>query len=329
MHPPIHLPRPHQAFLYYRRRRLRIYSAADWPFHDRTMGGNMFFPGANGQGGRNKESKDIGEKPEMWQVMLDQDERAGVASFDQHQQGRFVSAEQREMEQDREERNGSLIRWQPLSITSLTTTQASVPAEGSNNAGGGTSGGRPTSMFSRGLSYTNTPRSNANNDRENVVDNVQSDKSTPPPTSLPIHLSFIIAMPTDPTVVPTAHRDPYDDDEEGQDVPEVALGTTVVELDLTHGSGTQYSSSDNHLSPFTSTSYPPPSSESPNRPLTPNRNTSLGQVLGLTMSEPGPVTTLTSNNGGFSLRDTLGLPAPVQRTRRERRREREAIAIRG
>jgi len=340
-----------QAFLYYRRRRLRIYSAADWPFQDRNAGGgSLFFPGgpggAGGAGGRSgKESKELGEKPEMWQVVLDTDGKrvAGVVAS-QVGAGAAVgmTAEEREMREDERDRAGLLERWLPLSVASTTTTQASVPSSDAGEGGASrSSSSRPTGMFSRGFSSSNmTGRSGlaAHNSAHDSLSHPygttashdENPSSKPnddgPPTSLPIHLTFIIAMPTDPSTVqppPPARSYAEYEDDEGQDIPNVELGTTVVDLDLANDPSSFSSAS--------SSSYPPPtrpdSSSAGTGTLTPSRHTSLGQVLGLTSGEPGPVL-LGSSTTGYSLRDTLGLPRPVQRARRERRRDREAGGIR-
>ena len=326
------------AFLYYRRRRMRLYSAADWPFHDRSLGGNIFFPGGGAAGGRNKADKDIGEKPEMWEVMLD-DEKIGAGSTlgNGAGYGTTMTSEEREMEQEADEKNGSLLRWQPLSIVSLTTQQASVPASSAEQDAGATgtgagNGGRPTSMFTRGFSSSGLGHAAGMNNNTSGTEPDQTQPSSTTgsiPSSLPIHLTFIIAMPQPPTTEPTQPRPAPTygyEDEEGEDIPDVELGTTVIDLDLPA----------EITSPSSSTappSYPPPISTG-NAPITPNRHTSLGQVLGLTPPHAqnqtdgsGPTNIGGTTTGVLSLRDVLGLPAPVQRSRRERRRERERETI--
>jgi hypothetical protein len=52
-----------QIFYYYRKRRLRQYSAAEWPFPT-----NFRSNARRTGGGRNREVKDYGKKPEMWEV---------------------------------------------------------------------------------------------------------------------------------------------------------------------------------------------------------------------------------------------------------------------
>jgi len=298
----------------------------------------MFFPGG-APNGRNKESKDIGEKPEMWQVMLD-DEKLGASSTDVRSGSSNgfmgISAEEREMQQEEVEKNGSLTRWQPLSIVSLTTHQASVPASTTNDQdGAGTnSGTRPTNMFNRGFSSHavnrsvdgDTSRTGGNASTTTMAYN--STEATPraDPGLLPIHLTFIIAMPQPPSTRPPPVRSAYDDEDEGEDIPDVQLGTTVIDLDLpaemTQPGGS--SSSPTTASP----SYPPahPHPTSPSSPV--NRHTSLGHVLGLTSAQPEQSPAGGATSTALSLRDVLGLPAPVQRTRRERRREREMIGVR-
>lgn len=263
-----------------------------------------------------------------------------------------MTAEEREMREDERDRAGLLDRWFPLSVTSTTTTQSSIPASDSagngDGSGGGSSSSRPTGMFSRGFSSSHlTGRSGlaAHNSAHDslshpygtgsattTTDNSSSSKATNgdggPPTSLPIHLTFIIAMPTDPAIVqpPAAPARSYgeyeDDEEEGRDIPNVELGTTVIDLDLVDHPSTSSYPPYATRSDSSSSSTPPPA----NGTLTPSRHTSLGQVLGLTSNEPGPVIS-SSSTTGYSLRDTLGLPRPIQRARRERRRDREGIRI--
>jgi hypothetical protein len=251
-----------------------MYAAADWPFADRGMGGGLFFPGAND--GRNKESKDIGEKPDMWEVNLD-DEKLGAVKNDRRAD---LSSEEREMRQYEEEKHGSLEHWQPLSITSLSTSQAAVPAGTEETT-------RPISRFTRGVSA-----GRVNIDTTwNSTSNAHNPSSTSSATTLPIHLTYIIAMPQPPVTKKPVQPTSAWDDMDGEDIPEVQLGTTIVDLDIPSASNTG--------------TYPPPAP-----PAT------LSQALG--MEEPS----------SLSLRDVLGLPAPVQRTRRERRREREHIGVR-
>lgn len=302
----------------------------------------MFFPGST-QGGRNKDSKELGEKPEMWQVLLDdEDERVGVTSTlagTGSKEGSGVVAgmtgEERERQEEEVSKHGEVTRWQPLSVVSLTTHQASVPAPTTNNQTGGNPNdgetGRPTNMFNRGLS---SHAVNNNNNREphpSDVDQMGNSASTTTtmdgtPGSLPIHLTFLIAMPRPPSTRPPPVRSAYDEDE-GEDIPEVTLGTTIIDLDLPSDlTGSTTGSTNN---PGSSTTYPPPHQTSPNSPV--SRHTSLGHVLGLTPVQPESGSNGTTTGGtstALSLRDVLGLPAPVQRTRRERRREREMIGVR-
>lgn len=260
----------------------------DWPFSDRGLGGGLFFPAAPNPR-RNNESKDIGEPPEMWQVGL-ADEKAGVVEkLDDDADSTTTSVRSLGIKSDHDEKSdaaGDLTQWQPLAVTSLTTTQAPIIADNSTT---GTS--RPTNLFARTFS------SNRNDSLYPPIGPASTlgMNGTSPSTSpdaitqpLPLHLTYIIAMPQ-PAAPPKPaiqNASPFDDDE--QDIPHVELGTTVITLESSSAS-----------------TYPT------SRRVTPlsTSTTDLESRAAAT---------------AISLRDVLGLAPPVQRPRRERRRDREA-----
>ncbi|GHJ83992.1 hypothetical protein NliqN6_0394 [Naganishia liquefaciens] len=228
-------------FLYYRRRRLRYYRGEEWPFPTLP---------ANGRPGRRrKEEKDYGEVPEMYECLLDVkgdddgSKHAHPASEDvwggMPTAGRAGSAY---LDED-------LVKWQPVTVTSLDTRAIPANTAAENPTSGTTASGRPTSLFARTLSTGRNVFTASGGVQS--VDNTGADMtpgaaehglSTYTPSTgtahVPLSVTYLIAMPsaqrtTETQRRPSAVTSVYEgDDIEGQEIPELELGLTGVHLEV-------------------------------------------------------------------------------------------------
>jgi hypothetical protein len=135
-------------------------------------------------------------------------------------------------------------RWQPVTVKSLETKAipaGTSPSNVGDNASG-TNPGRPMSLFSRtlstgrnmltpnGLQSVSEPSPGSGATAEKPIYNYTSSGTV----QLPLSVTYLIAMPS--AQRDTSERRPsaigMDDDEAGEEIPEVALGMTNVSLEI-------------------------------------------------------------------------------------------------
>lgn len=218
-------------FLYYRRRRLRYYQGEEWPFPTLPANGRA--------GGRRKEVKDYGETPEMYECLLDVKTADADISTGDVWGGQTSGAYTPQAIND-------FTHWQPVTVKSLETKAIPAGTTSSHSAADNASGthpSRPMSLFSRTLSTgrnmltqgslqaVTEPTDGFNATSEKPQFTYTSSNGT---AQLPLSVTYLIAMPS--AQRDTTERRPsaieLDDDEAGEEIPEVALGMTSVSLEI-------------------------------------------------------------------------------------------------
>lgn len=236
-------------FLYYRRRRLRYYQGEEWPFPTLP---------ANGRAGgrRRKEDKDYGETPEMYECLLDVKAGTSEDGAGDVWGGRPTGANNLGPHGIED-----FSQWQPVTVKSLDTKAipAGTTTQNAQDGAPGTNSSRPRSLFSRTLSTSRNmftqnavqsvsePSSGSDSTAEKGISIFTSSNGT---AQLPLSVTYLIAMPST-----TVERRPsaigIDDDEAGEEIPEVALGMTNVTLEIPGISLTSLGSADGEQSETT------------------------------------------------------------------------------
>ncbi|KAJ9097820.1 hypothetical protein QFC19_006688 [Naganishia cerealis] len=243
-------------FLYYRRRRLRYYQGEEWPFPTLPANGRT--------GRRRKEEKDFGETPEMFEYLLDVPSSTGASGSaippepSQNVWGGTQDITERSLtmptitipEDD-------ISQWQPVTVKSLHTRSMpeSTPLAGqavnNNSATGSSQPARTSTLFSRtlstsrnmfalgGVTLANNSNSNSNNNSSAAIAEQGHATFTPSSSStlVPLSVTLIIAMPSalrDTSAANHRTRQSTDlgllDEENQEEIPEVELGMTSVNL---------------------------------------------------------------------------------------------------
>ncbi|KAJ9120219.1 hypothetical protein QFC22_003119 [Naganishia vaughanmartiniae] len=244
-------------FLYYRRRRLRYYQGGEeWPFPTLP---------ANGRASRRrKDEKDFGETPEMYECLLDVQSGVGakeiLASSETSQDvwgGTRDITERSQMMPTIAMQDDDIAQWQPVTVTSLSTKTLSGPAITSaqpvNSGSAVGQSGRPSNLFSRTLSTSRNMFALGgvtqvdDNHNDNNAPAVDQRHSTFTPSSgsteIPLSVTYLIAMPSALRDTSTAHNRPHQsgglatagmlaDEEDQEEIPEVALGSTNIHLTI-------------------------------------------------------------------------------------------------
>ncbi|KAJ9103847.1 hypothetical protein QFC21_002309 [Naganishia friedmannii] len=215
---------------------------------------------ANGRAGRRrKEEKDFGETPEMYECLLDVQSGVGAKEF-------LLASTEASPDvwggtQDITERSQTtmpiiavqddldLTQWQPVTVTSLSTKALSgsttLSAQPANNSSAMGQSSRPSNLFSRTLSSSRsmfalgglTP-AEGNNMNTPAVDQRHS-TFTPSSgfTEVPLNVTYLIAMPSALRDTSTANHRQHQatglaDEEDQEEIPEVALGVSNVNLTI-------------------------------------------------------------------------------------------------
>lgn len=136
--------------------------------------------------------------------------------------------------------------WQPVTVKSLDTKAipAGTTTQNAQDGASGTNSSRPMSLFSRTLSTSRNmftqnavqsvsePSNGSDTTAEKGLSTFTSSNGT---VQLPLSVTYLIAMPSAQRDT-TAERRPSamgtDDDEAGEEIPEVALGMTNVSLEI-------------------------------------------------------------------------------------------------
>ncbi|KAJ9121046.1 hypothetical protein QFC24_005027 [Naganishia onofrii] len=234
-------------FLYYRRRRLRYYQGGEeWPFPTLP---------ANGRAGRRrKEEKDFGETPEMYECLLDVQSGFGakelLTSSDPSQDvwgGTQDITERSQTMPTITIQEDDVAQWQPVTVTSLSTKTLSDPAVTSAQPANSSSvmgqSGRPSNLFSRTLSSSRsmfalggvTQVDGSSNDVPAVEQRHSTFIPSSGSTEVPLSVTYLIAMPSALRDTSTANHRQHQsgglaDEEDQEEIPEVALGVSNVNL---------------------------------------------------------------------------------------------------
>lgn len=142
-----------------------------------------------------------------------------------------------------------LARWQPVTVTSLDTRAIPATSSTDNPAPGNSTPGRPSNLFARTLSMSQNMFATSGG-----VQSVNASGSATPRTAeqglstyapstgiahVPLSVTYLIAMPSAqrdietqrrPSAVTTTYGE--DDDEAGEEIPELELGLTGVHLEV-------------------------------------------------------------------------------------------------
>lgn len=151
-------------------------------------------------------------------------------------------------------RNGSpyldedLVRWQPVTVTSLDTRAIPANTATENPTSATTAPARPTSLFARTLSTGRNVFTTSGGvqsvDTSGTVNLGAAEQglSTYTPSTgtahVPLSVTYLIAMPSAQRTTkterrPSAATSAYDDDDvEGEEIPELELGLTGVHLEV-------------------------------------------------------------------------------------------------
>lgn len=251
---------PLQVFLYYRRRRLRIYAASDWPFPS-LVDGQGRAPGRGGR--RRKDDMDYGAKPVMHEVVIgDREEKWMEADgLEGYQVGVWLYSSGECSTSDLPLRSYHCL--QPVAITStyfsnpgthklveqkaegadaeepsvppapvFTSRSLVFPGSGARRAPGRPTQGLPSLLGRSSRAQADSPSANVpgTNDTAAVTSVTPSKPSRTSDTSIqvPLQLAFLVAMPRAPVVPGQVSRRTSVD--EGDEIPEVMLGTTAVSV---------------------------------------------------------------------------------------------------